>query len=1780
MKTLFIHRLVPFVAVVSFITLIGISRADDPGDDNPTGVSGEFNGNVTTGCYYDPYTGNATRAITDINVPGAVGMYPLAFVRSMKSRVETTPGLVYPFGIAGAWRHSYQWEIKPQDFFFYGEPCDVSIPPLDYVVTYPDGRKVTFIPDGTHPNRPDRAGIAERFIPLTGSEEDGSYTAWLVLSSGGMVKFRATLYPPPPNQCVPQLTHFFVTFTLAGIRDPFGHETTITHSTSGNADIITEPAGRNLTIWHVGYQGSDVIDRVEERATPDGPVGRTVKYNYDLFSNGAVILDNVVYYTDPTLTTNYGTAHYTYQFSNAPATTPPRPLLIYKCDDPMYSGPMSKIAYEFLPNGAHGFLKSERYLDAQNVVGPPVSTLAIIDASTRKETRGDGPSRMFYYSGGLLKSWTDFKPSPNTNTFSQDHFTSGSTGFVRYVKDGRQNQTDFVRDSITGHMTEVTFPLTPSDDNPDGSPPVPKKQIIEYDSNPGGHYVMSITNERGKQTFYRRETPTREITSIDYPDGGHEGFQYNGFGQVTRYQRKNGYFEHLQYDLLGRGLLEYRWGPTANGTMQLEVNVLKTTLTYYPLDHPWRDRLKSITDLRQKTTTYEYERSSNGTAIAARGQISKIINPDNSYVLFGYDSRGNKLWQENELHQRTDFAYDAYNRLVTVTTPLPGNRSAVVSYEYDPSANVHVPTSPSYRHTSSAVSKVTSPEGIVTTHRYDENFRRIETTQGAGTNEAATTNYGYDADGNLETVTDPRTHQTTIQYDQRNRRKKLTSPPVTTASGLVQYITELFYDPVGNVRDILQPDQTKIHREYDPMNRLWTNDLISQDGQRHRISIFEYFPSGRVWKITDPKNQITEFDYDGRDLKSLMKYPNGSILQGWEYDGNENMTKRPTIGGPTQTFTYDDRNRLEHMRWSNGVDFSDFSYNEANQLTSAINPNSTITRDYDQRSGRMNWERQVLAATSNPAAVTIAPIAIASRKAHGDAGAFDIALPLTGDPGIECRNGPAYSIVLTFAESVTVGGASVESGIGTVTNAGANGNTVAVNLTDVSNAQVLAVKVFGLSNGATTGELIIPIHILAGDITGDGVINKDDILQVEGQENQSTDSGNFRADINGDGVINGDDLSKVSETSGEDKTAVPASGPQATVEYTYDDDGKVRNLSVSPNYSFDYSYDGLGRLEWIAKPNVTHGEGGSYRYSYDRCSNVTARLNYTNGTTVSFLPDEVNRIVEEIMLAGNDPLSHLHHEYDSMGRLTSTYREEEPGLVDTFGYDFTGELTLPQYGLHLNEHGEIESPETVPTYVYDAAGNRISAHGVPYVPNSQPLNQYIQTPEGVIGNGLQHEINSYFTAYDHFGYAYRGDRQLAAVASAGGDLYQLGYDALGRTVKRKMNGTNQYTKYFVYDGARAIIEYDGAGIVRGRSLYGLGVDEIIARDNNGQPQFPMQNPIGSTTAVTGAKGQLLEKYRYEAFGTPHIFTFNGEGIPTEVAETQINNNILFAGREWISRFKFYENRARAYDPGLGRFMSEDPVGFGGGDTNLFRYCGNDPVNASDPTGLWTFQIGFSVTIQLGNFVYNPSVGIAFDGEFNVGQYNTHLAGGGEGVHGSGGLQFAASTGDTIYDLAGPFLEVGAGAAEGEAAGAHTFIGRGRNGQIVTGLGVTVGGGGGGGFYGGISHTTITPIWPLQGAFHYGPPGAAPSQGDYIDADGVYHVVVSSTYLPTYEAGVTYHDADGSPAHYSTNGNLIRGSAFTVIAPWKFPGNNWQNVIYSYPSGEPGEGTHPVSWDLR
>jgi RHS repeat-associated protein len=105
----------------------------------------------------------------------------------------------------------------------------------------------------------------------------------------------------------------------------------------------------------------------------------------------------------------------------------------------------------------------------------------------------------------------------------------------------------------------------------------------------------------------------------------------------------------------------------------------------------------------------------------------------------------------------------------------------------------------------------------------------------------------------------------------------------------------------------------------------------------------------------------------------------------------------------------------------------------------------------------------------------------------------------------------------------------------------------------------------------------------------------------------------------------------------------------------------------------------------------------------------------------------------------------------------------------------------------------------------------------------------------------------------------------------------------------------------------------------------------------------------SILSLTDKEGKIIESYRYDAYGnithtTKTVETYNPYG---------------YTGRETDTDDLYYY-RARYYDPTIGRFITPDPIEFAGGDTNFYRYVGNDPVNFRDDSGFSAVATGGTV----------------------------------------------------------------------------------------------------------------------------------------------------------------------------------------------------------------------------
>jgi hypothetical protein len=127
-------------------------------------------------------------------------------------------------------------------------------------------------------------------------------------------------------------------------------------------------------------------------------------------------------------------------------------------------------------------------------------------------------------------------------------------------------------------------------------------------------------------------------------------------------------------------------------------------------------------------------------------------------------------------------------------------------------------------------------------------------------------------------------------------------------------------------------------------------------------------------------------------------------------------------------------------------------------------------------------------------------------------------------------------MVVTFPVPVTISGATVTSGTGSVSSASASGNVVTINLTGVTNAQRITVTINNVSTGTETGNVPVNMAVLNGDTNADTAVNSADIAQTKSQSGKVVGSANFREDVNTDGSLNSADIALVKSKSG---TALP-----------------------------------------------------------------------------------------------------------------------------------------------------------------------------------------------------------------------------------------------------------------------------------------------------------------------------------------------------------------------------------------------------------------------------------------------------------------------------------------------------------------------------------------------------------------------------------------------------------------------------------------------------------------
>ena len=393
---------------------------------------------------------------------------------------------------------------------------------------------------------------------------------------------------------------------------------------------------------------------------------------------------------------------------------------------------------------------------------------------------------------------------------------------------------------------------------------------------------------------------------------------------------------------------------------------------------------------------------------------------------------------------------------------------------------------------------------------------------------------------------------------------------------------------------------------------------------------------------------------------------------------------------------------------------------------------------------------------------------------------------------------------------------------------------------------------------------------------------------------------------------------------------------QTTTIARYNDTaGGAANEVATGNYTFDT----LHRLTGLAYQRGGNNLFTPYAWTYDSLSSPG---HWSLGFGHSADP-RVQAVATSPLFTGGGRVTQFtsadgtsDYSYDATSQLTvatHSYQTDE-----AYSFDANGNRTNTGYATGTNN--QLTSDGTY-SYEYDGEGNRIK----------RTDDETLATTEYT--SDFRNRLTK-VTDKDEFG-------QTTQVV-------QYKYDLFNRRISRAVDTTSPFDladaaiESYVYDDASGVASADGSNVVldfldpdgsgptasslQSRYLYSNAVDQILAQEDVTQTLtspdralWHLSDNLGTIRDLAKNDGTLGEHFQYDSFGR---ITSGNTSL----------TRYLYTSREYDPAVDLQYNRARWYDTATGRWLSEDPLGFGAGDGNLGRYVGNLSISAVDPTGLW------------------------------------------------------------------------------------------------------------------------------------------------------------------------------------------------------------------------------------
>ncbi len=440
-------------------------------------------------------------------------------------------------------------------------------------------------------------------------------------------------------------------------------------------------------------------------------------------------------------------------------------------------------------------------------------------------------------------------------------------------------------------------------------------------------------------------------------------------------------------------------------------------------------------------------------------------------------------------------------------------------------------------------------------------------------------------------------------------------------------------------------------------------------------------------------------------------------------------------------------------------------------------------------------------------------------------------------------------------------------------------------------------------------------------------------------------------------------LSQVSDLSGSSAFSYDAMGRSIQTDKIvggttfitktqYDYAGRVYAIAYPDNpdvYSVQYEYNGpvLKRVYEGAINHVQYsghnglGQSGTVSYA----NGVTTTYTYSNSGNSTCPKDNYRLCTQRTVHGGAPAYQYLRYTYYNVGNVSQIIDNTDANNTQSFLYDELNRLTSAQataYGTisyTYNEIGNMMSNSQIGSYTYPTNGIR------PHAVTTAGSNSYSYDDNGNMTSGAGRTI-----IYDY-------DNRPVSITAGGGTTTFL-YDGAGNRVRKTANGvTTVYIGKLYENTPDGCIKYIFAGDQR-----------IAMRDATGALFYYHTDHLGSSSVVTDASGNMVERLAYFPYGQTRINT----------GTKDVHHK--FTGQELDAETGLYFYGARYYDPLLGRFIQPDtivPNLRNPQDLNRYSYVSNNPVNYIDPTGhSWFSKFLHNVNKELSNFFERNNINVS------------------------------------------------------------------------------------------------------------------------------------------------------------------------------------------------------------